>query len=400
MAVQAGRLLPARWRPGRGTLVALHRWASLVVGALIALLGLSGSLMVWQAEIDAALNPAWFAAPASTDARASCPRSAEPIGATLAVLARDAPAARPSIVLAPAVPGAAWQVWERRDAQTSRRTEHFIDPDCGRTLGARERGALRLDAAHAVPLLYEFHTRWLAGPAGERLTGSLGLVLAGLIVSGVALAWPRRSSRVAWRRALTVAPGAPPVRWWSDLHRATGLWTAPILLLLAVTGAAMVFDDSVRAAVGWVTPLPPRMKAATAEAPVAPVAPAARLSPEALVARAEAQFPDARWTRISLPAQPGGPVEVRLLQPGEPRADTGSTRVRMAADGSVRAVTDPLAGPLGQQVLDWRFPLHSAEAFGVPLRLVWTLCGGVPALCFGSGCWLWWRRRRLSAARR
>ncbi|WP_040500138.1 PepSY domain-containing protein, partial [Ideonella sp. B508-1] len=38
----------------------LHRWVGLVAGLLMVLLGLSGALMVWQTELDRALNPAWL----------------------------------------------------------------------------------------------------------------------------------------------------------------------------------------------------------------------------------------------------------------------------------------------------------------------------------------------------
>ncbi|HSI60738.1 MAG TPA: PepSY domain-containing protein, partial [Ideonella sp.] len=109
---------------------------------------------------------------------------------------------------------------------------------------------------------------------------------------------------------------------------------------------------------------------------------------------AQARFPAARWSRVTLPAEPGGLTEIRLLQPGEPRADTGNTRVRVDAAGLVRAAHDPLRAPAGSVVLDWVFPLHSGEALGWAARGLWTLFGLLPALLLGSGLWLWWRRRR------
>jgi uncharacterized iron-regulated membrane protein len=129
--------------------------------------------------------------------------------ATLALLAQHAPQARATVV-APREPGAACQVWEARDAASGRRTEHFIDPACG-VLGQRERGALRLDAAHAVPLLYELHSRLLAGETGHVIAGIAALLFAGLTATGLWLAWPRaaRGKRLrAWRHALSVSRAA------------------------------------------------------------------------------------------------------------------------------------------------------------------------------------------------
>ena len=368
----------------------LHRWVGLVAGLLMALLGLSGALMVWQAELDRALNPAWLGP------QALCPGPApvRPVAATLAVLQRSAPQARPAIVLAPDQPGAAWRVWEARDPRTGWRREHFIDPVCGRALGWRDRGAPRADRAHLVPALYELHSHLLAGETGHRLVGSGGLLLLGLSLSGAWLAWPRPSSRAAWRRTLGIRTDGSRVRLWFDVHRVLGLWGLPVALLLSVTGAMMVFKDSSRALVGAVWRLQPAAQIARADAPTD----TGVLPPDALVARGEAVFPGARWSRLSLPARPGAPWELRLLQAGEPRADTGNTRVRLGADGRLLSVQDPLHSAPGNRVLDWVFPLHSAEALGGLARLLWTVFGLLPAVLLGSAAWLWWRRGRQRRA--
>lgn len=377
----------------RRVLAWLHRWVSLLAGALLVLLGLTGSLMVWQAELDAALNPGWFGP------RPPCAPIDRPLANVLAVLAKEAPAARAAIVLAPARPQAAYQVWERRDAATGLRREHFIDPACGAYLGTRLRGAWQLDRAHAVPLLYELHSKLLAGDTGHLVAGVGALVLLGLAISGVWLAWPARSSRAAWRRVLTVKRGAPARRWWFDVHRATGLWLALLIGLMSLTGAALVFDASARAVVSSLLPVQalPRMRAPAAQAEVPSTA---QRGPDELVALARARFPQASWSRLTLPTGKDGMAEVRLLQPGEPRADTGSTRVRLDAAGRIVAVQDPLSAPAGSVLLDWVFPLHSGEALGLVARLLWTLFGLIPALLLGSGLWLWWQRTRAPETRR
>jgi hypothetical protein len=102
----------------------LHRWVGLAAGLVLALLGLTGSLMVWQAPLDAALNPQWFRAPAACAAPPSRWRARWRCW-------RSTHRRRAQTVVAPREPGAAYQVWEARDAASGRRTEHFIDPACG-----------------------------------------------------------------------------------------------------------------------------------------------------------------------------------------------------------------------------------------------------------------------------
>ena len=397
----------------RRAFVLLHRWVALLAGLLLALLGLTGSLMVWQAELDAALNPAWFAREAACERPPAglagrLPRGyehsggatlaraapAQPVAQVLALLGQQAPQARAAIVVAPVGPGAAYQVWERRDPATNLRREHFIDPACGDYLGSRVRGAWRLDRAHAVPLLYELHSRLLAGETGHLVAGVGALVLLGLTLSGVWLAWPRGS--VGWGRVLGIKTGASPARLWFDVHRALGLWLAPLAVLLCVTGAALVFSTQARWLVAGVLPTErlARMLAASDHAGTA-----ARMPPDGLVQQAQRAFPQATWSRLTLPAGGEAVAEVRLLQPQEPRIDTGNTRVRLAATGQVLARYDPLQAPAGSVVLDWVFPLHSGEALGLLARLLWSLFGLLPALLLGTGAWLWWRRRVGAALR-
>ena len=368
----------------RQLLVWVHRWVALLAGVSLMLLGLTGSLMVWQAEIDRALNPAWFGAHPACDAALP----AQPVAATLAVLAQAAQQARAALVIAPIEAGAAYAVWEARDTRTGWRREHFIDARCARYLGHRDRGAARLDAAHAVPLLYELHTRLVLGDYGHTAVGIAGLLLLGLAVSGVVAAWPRRSTGAAWRRVFGVKRGAAPARWWYDVHRAVGMWLLPLFLLMASTGTALVFATQARALVGTILPVAelPRLPRDKNTAAVLPV--------DELVAAASRRFPQAHWSRLTLSAAAAGTFEVRLLQPAEPRVDTGNTRVRIDTRGQITAVHDPLSAPAGNRLLDWIFPLHSGEALGRAARLAWTLFGLVPTLLFGSGAWLWWRRQR------
>ena len=354
----------------------LHRWVALALGLWFALLGATGSVLAWHGELDAALNPEWFAPSA-------CTATATPVTATLAVFARATGNATPTQVMAPAQPGGAYVVWEATD--TGRR-QHFIDPACGRYLGHRTWGAARIDRTHLVPALYELHRSLLSGEVGHVLVGLVGLLLLGVAITGLLTAWPRHSTRQAWRRTFTIKRGASTRRTFYDVHRASGTWLAAFLLLMSVTGAYLCFPKQGRALVAVV--LPTQAAAAQAASPSG-----AAFAPDALVARAERQLADARWSRLQLPKPGEGNVEVRLLQPAEPRMDTGDTRVRLAADGRVLDVRDPLTAPSGDVVLAWLFPLHSGEAFGYFGRALWTLFGLAPPLLFATGLWLWLKRR-------
>lgn len=360
----------------------LHRWVALALGAWFALLGLTGALLVWHAEADRALNPQWFAPQqrcvATTDT---------PIAASLSVFARAVEGGRATQVMAPTAPGAAFTVWQKPVVDGLRR-QHFIDADCGRYLGWRDWGAPRFDRAHIVPAVYELHRSLLSKEAGHVAVGFAGLLLLFVAGTGALVAWPRHGTREAWRRTLTVKPAAGAHRRYYDLHRATGMWLLLFLLLMAATGTYLCFPKQTRALVATFLPTAP------ANLREAAPQPGARIGPDALALHAQALWRDARWTRLQIPDGVAVAYDVRLLQRGERRIDTGDTRVRIGVDSRVVDIRDPLRAPAGDRLLAWLFPLHSGEALGMTGRIAWTVFGLAPPLLFATGLWLWLKRRQ------
>ncbi len=362
----------------------LHRWVALAFGLWFAMLGLTGALLAWHGNLDRALNPDWFAP------RPHCigpGRGADdqPVARVLAVHAAQPGAMSATQVIAPEIPGAAYIVWS---SAGDARVQHFIDARCGQYLGSRQWGVARIDRRHLVPALYELHRSLLLGEVGHVLVGVGGLVLLVLAMTGAVSAWPKKSSLQSWLRTLTVKRGATVRRRTYDLHRVIGFWMLPFLLLMASTGAYMCFPKQGRALVAAVLPTLPAAMAAPPYDSRPSVA-----SPDAMIANAERHFAKAAWSRIVLPSEKAPWYDVRLLQPEEPRKDTGDTRLRLAPDGAVVDTRDPLQAPAGEVLLSWLFPLHSGEALGMAGRIAWTLFGLSPLVLIVTGGWLWWKRR-------
>ncbi|MGV8922746.1 MAG: PepSY-associated TM helix domain-containing protein [Thermomonas sp.] len=362
----------------------LHRWVALAFGLWFAMLGLTGALLAWHGNLDRALNPDWFAPRTHCIAPSSGVRG-QPVARVLAVHAAQPGATNASQVFAPEVPGAAYAVWS---GTGDARVQHFIDARCGQYLGSRQWGAARIDRRHLVPALYELHRSLLLGELGHVLVGVGGLVLLLVAVTGAVSAWPRTSSLHSWIRTLTIKRDAPVRRRTYDLHRATGFWMLPFLLLMASTGAYMCFPKQGRALVAAVLPTLPAAMAAPHIGSRASVA-----SPDAMITDAERYFPEATWSRIVLPSEKAPWYDVRLLQPEEPRKDTGDTRLRLAPDGTVVDARDPLRALAGDVLLSWLFPLHSGEALGMAGRIAWTLFGLSPLVLIVTSGWLWWKRQ-------
>jgi hypothetical protein len=114
---------------------------------------------------------------------------------------------------------------------------------------------------------------------------------------------------------------------------------------------------------------------------------------EAIVAAALATVPGGTLDEVRPSRRPGQPVTVSFRRPGE--FASGRNRLYLdPVDASLLRldVHDQLeAGPrLAASMGAW----HFGSFGGRWTQAVWFALGLVPALLFGSGAWLWWRKRR------
>ena len=149
------------------------------------------------------------------------------------------------------------------------------------------------------------------------------------------------------------------------LHQAVGLAAALFLLIVALTGVALVFRGSFK-------PGPP---------PAAPVV-ERPLALELLMARAVAAGPGDPVTDITLPDAPDRPYEFWL-------DDDAETVVFLAGDGALLGSRTTRGG-----VMQTLFRLHTGEIAGMPGEAL-SFLGGVSVVALViSGLWMIAARRR------
>jgi uncharacterized iron-regulated membrane protein len=364
--------------------LAVHRWLGLALGGALALLGLTGSVIVFDHAIDAWLNPALFTprtpGPArSLDEIVAAARGAAPDGAW-----------RVSVSM-PGVDHDVFTVYLAPAGSTApprRPVEITVDPASGAVLGRRDADS------NLTTVIYRLHSTLLLGDTfgiddlGTYVVGFAGLGLLGSIVSGLYLWWPR------WGQL----GGALVVHWRGsvkrvnfDLHRAVGFWSALVLLVSAGSGVYLTFPDYVRPLVGLASPITPLTPTATSDP-----RPGARPITAGEAARAATRaLPDATVTFVSLPAGPRDVYRLALRRPSDVRRVSGNNRVWIDQySGEVVSARTIATMSAGDVVLEWQFPLHSGEAFGLAGRLVVFTVGLVPTLLAVTGTTIWWRKRR------
>lgn len=375
-----------RLRRLRNALVLWHRWFGIVAGLWLFLLAVTGSVIVFYAEIDHALNPDFWDLPAG--------REPLPVGRVTAAATAGHPGTYASSVDLPNDPTDPVVVFlaSRPDAEVPVEPGFhvLVDPATAQVLGERVFGAFRLDRRHLAHFFYQLHMDLHLGRVATAALGLLALLWALDHLAATVLSFPKLAR---WRESFRVRRGARGAGFVYGLHRASGLWLAPITFVLAVSGLYFDWYPQFVDAVDSVSPVTRRYyeTAPVLEAPPERPVPLDR----ALVTARERAGGAAVDGVYVLPAQ--GLYWVRLFDPRDLDSYGGRWITVSMVDGRVLADRHAADGSVGDTVLAWQFPLHSGKAFGWPGRIAIFLAGWMVAGLVATGyvlCFKKWRGRR------
>ena len=366
----------SRWRK---PLLQLHLWLGVGLGIYAAVIGLSGSALVFAPELERTIHPELFhlAQPGTAgvplarilaETRQKLPRAA-----VLGIDEIDRP--RQPIVV---------YLTDRGQERTV-----YVDRTTGQMLGAP------LRYAGVLGWCANLHVYLLAGSTGYLVNGLCGLGFLLLCVSGWLLWWPgagymRRGLRVHWR-------GRAKRRNW-DLHAVGGFWTNFLLLGVVATGVLFIFPRPALLGLAWLTGGGARsVDAWLAAAPASPHPTSAMLSPDSALARAHVVLAgrgEASYTvhYLALPATPGSAYDAIAYPPG---TVDYAMPVYIYLDGETGAtlwVEDARDQPLGIRLASYAYALHFGTLGGMTMRVLWVLLGLAPAALWCTGLLLWWNR--------
>jgi len=395
--------MPGRTQRTRRVCVLVHRWCGLAMTVFLVVVGLTGSLLAFNTELERVCAPQLFA-----PARPGQPRL------DLATLAERAQALVPrgrvqSVSLTEPDQISVWFV-PRTDPSTGRDhelgfTEFFVDPWSGAELGRRNRGDLSQGLVNLMPFVYELHWTLAAGSVGQWVLGVVALIWTLDCVVGWYLTLPISWSSFwrRWRPAWLVKRGASGYRLQFDLHRAGGLWLWPLLFVFAWSSVMMnirpVYEAVMQSFFDYRSPM-------DSLAPSAPRNDAPRLSwqeaqvvGERLLAKQSSRLGFTFGERLGLMYLPDGGIylyEVRGSRDVFERAPKGGgTYVAFDGDtGAIREISQPTGEHTGNTVESWLYALHMARVFGMPYRVLVCLLGVATAGLAATGMYVWLRKRR------
>lgn len=413
----------------RSSLLLIHRWLGLASAAFLLLTGLTGAIISWDHELDELLNPAWMHS------------DSEGLHQSTLVLAKQVAERYPQVQVS-SIPlyveeGHTLAIGVRPLPNPPEGTrpvtfnQVFVDPVTGHELGKREWGAVwPIDRTNAVSFLYKLHyslhlpEMWGIDRWGIWLMGVVAIIWLIDSFVGFYLTLPKSVSRPHTKlhkaQSMRAANQASVwQRWWPawkmrwnsskhkryfDMHRAFGLWTWILLIILAFSAMALnlrreVFMPVMQSAF-TLTPTPADLR------PRLPVS--QQLPPKLDFAQVlEVAVSDARTQGWQ---EPAGRISysaayqlfnVDFYHPDADHGVAGAGHKRLyydGLDGRYVGKRIPWQGTAGDLIVQAQFPLHSGRILGMPGRVLISVMGLIVAMLSLTGVYLWWKKHKARQA--
>ena len=355
-----------------------HWFLGITAGLVLALMGATGALYSFQAEITRTVSPQLLEVDVAQN-------RVMPMGRLVQQL-HDASGGRTvrqlRIEFDDRLPSTATTV----DTNGENRIRRTFDPVSGQWMAEIP---VRAKLTGFFTLMLDLHRFLAMGGTGRFITGACTLMLLVSCVTGLYLRWPRKA--LDWRAWLSMdwARKGRSFQW--DLHAVAGTWSLPLLLFLALTGLWWSYDwyrDGLTRLLG-----DPQEVTALAPSPVPPGEVSSIDHDRAWAALLTAAGPGVRTAIITWPIKPGEMI-------------LGSYRLRDAPHDSAynQLQLDPATSEvllhdryvdkaLGSKLLASMYALHVGEYFGLTGRILVTVVSLLMPLFLVTGLWLYLDRR-------
>lgn len=302
--------------------------------------------------------------------------------------------------------------------------EVFANPYTGERLGQRLIGQPTVKGSGFFSFVYYLHYALLLPlGTGILLIGFFGLLWAMESMIGLYLTLPpklkpskngakQRSFMQRWSTSWKISKDAPPARRLLDLHRASGLWLWPLLLMFAVTGFALNLGGIYAAAVNVVAPythFQERPPVPALERPLLHPAidwfQAAELGQRYFAEQAKRQgFTLGKPAAIEYRRDLGvyfflmhTSRDVLDAQGNPTETDSPATAATIAIDarnGRYLGLQLPTGQNTANTITSWMMALHVAAIGGRPWQIAVSVFGMLVVGLSLTGLLLWWRRRK------
>jgi uncharacterized iron-regulated membrane protein len=343
----------------------LHRYVGIIAGLILCIVGITGSLLVFENEIDRVLQPYQITPQAQILSQQLLIDTAQ----------KNYPDLQVHRITMPSSPDRAYTVMMVDTNDNF--TDVFLDPYSGKVLGSKPWKQT------LGGWLIDLHVHLLSGDLGGQIVGIAGVALLLLGITGIVL-W------TGWRK-LKIGFQIRWKSWWQilnyDLHNVGGILSALVLSLIAFTGAAMIYWTPFEAGLRWLTQISPPPEVTSTV-----LAGKGLMNVDALLKIAQERFPTAELYKFYPPKKPDATFQVWLRFPteGEFTKDLNLDFDRYT--GTLLKQDDARQYNIVDRILKSQYTLHVGHYGGIVTKLIYALVGIAPLGLFVTGGIIWWSR--------
>ncbi|MCG6135789.1 MAG: PepSY domain-containing protein [Nostoc sp. LLA-1] len=344
-----------------------HRILGMIVGVFIIIISLTGSILVFDKEVNPILHLHTHQVVPQTEQIA--------LQQVASSINQQFPQSQLDWLT---IPGEANEPYHALIKFPDKsKTDIYINPYSGELLGSypRDRAGMRI--------VNQLHTHLLAGKFGSFIVGVCGLLLLVLSITGLMLwnGWKKLSVgfKIRWQAKWQILH--------YDLHKVGGVLTAVFLVLIATSGSMMVFDKPIKNLGYWLT------HQARIEKPVSLIFTHSQsLSLDQFLNIAINAFPEGKPTVLYTAKDSQSPVRVRFKLPHEIAPEGKSFILLDQYSGAVLQVENFFHSPVIERVKAWADALHTGTYGGLGMMAVYIVVGFVSSALSVTGFVIWWGR--------
>jgi uncharacterized iron-regulated membrane protein len=370
----------------------VHLWLGLALGLFLSIFGITGSILVFHAEINELLNPNLLVvkvpeanlvykplAEIFQTGQGAMPKNA---AHTFANYPRNTEAAFKlhfSLPLAGKQEGVteSWEV--------------YVNPYTAHVIGKRLMSSSDSPFPKTfIGFIFELHyALFLGEDPGYLIVGIMGALLIISMLTGLIVWWPLTGK---WRQAVTIKFKASTERLNFDLHKTFGFYSIIVLIPVLFSGVYMDVPQHVVPVLELFSPVTYRYWFKSKPTPEK-----SSITMADAVNIAEKRYPTGRADWIYGATEPAGTYTICKDGVEEP----GSLIHRRCVvidrySGAILDVDDPAIGTAGEVFTHWQWPLHSGQAFGMTGRILVFLSGLICPVLFVTGVIRWLQKRRAA----
>ncbi len=363
-----------------------HTWAGITAGFVLIIVSLTGSLLVFEQELDVYFYPKLFDFEPTQE-------SAMTFEEALLLVEREMPEISARGV---------YQQKDRANALMLYSDEEpypqiIIDPY------RREIRGSRVYKNTIMGFIRNFHRTLLIPTAGRYFVGVSSLVCVILMITGLRLWIPKKWKQWKHLKArMSVKWDGSRKRINFDLHNTLGFFFAPFITLIALTGVMITFSTVVIGVLFLLSFEPPKNVAKLLNQQSTYVAGAPSLSIPEVEVIVQDLYPTATITGINIPKDSLGAFSVNMRMESTMRTgDVSFVSIDQYSGEKIFSSNDPLY-KMGKAYTNWVTPLHYGTFGGLPTRIIALLASLVNAALFITGFIIWiprWRKQQKSRAK-